>query len=150
MTWTIDTTIGTVKADFLEGQVFDTQPNIEIEPTFVFKESAEGDARTRHSALQALVDAAQEQTIRVGEAGGKPYYRERLEAFDDVDSLLIGLTPEGDNRGAVWAVLVDATDETPSIERDVYVWTLECVVLRRQSPGDKRKDVIDEFSEEVV
>ena len=147
MHWTIETDRGIITANGHEGRLFDSAPGSEISPRFAFWDDGSAD---RHAALQRLVDAASEQTIRIGESGGRPYYRERLAAFEDVDSLLVGLAPDGDRRGAVWAVVTGGRDETPSIERELYIWTLECVVLRRMQPGDDRESIEAEFTNEVI
>ena len=148
MRWHIETEVGQVEADGLVGGLFDTTPGADVSATVEF---IGADALDRHQALQPLVDAALEgETIRIGSRAGRPYYRERLEAFEGVDSLLVRLDPIADARGSVWAVLRGGTDESPAVERSVYVWSLELTVLRRAEAGDERDGVEAEFTNEVV
>jgi hypothetical protein len=151
--WRIETDIGDVTADLLDGRLFNTDMGADISPTFAFVSwGNDTPPIDRHAALQPLVDAAQEgTTIRTGTTStGQPYYREELSGYADVDSLLVALVPEQHDRGAVWAVLRGGTDETPSVERDVFVWSLEATVLERYDSADSRSRVEDDHSDEVL
>jgi hypothetical protein len=151
--WRIETPNGDITADFLDGALFDTAPGSMVSPTFAFVSDGVDTAPSdRHAELQTFVDAAQERTtIRVGTTSeGKPYYREELSGYADVDSLLVALVPEQHDRGAVWAVLRGGSDETPSVERDVFVWSLELTVLERYDSADSRTDIENAYSDEVL
>ncbi|QLG63077.1 hypothetical protein [Halorarum salinum] len=154
--WTIETSVGDVTADWLEGTLFNTAPGDEVTATFAFVSWGEPvSPRDRHGALQPLVDAARDGvTIRTGVRGGAtdtglPYYREELTGFDEVDSLLVALLPEGDRRGAVWAILRSGSDATPGTEGDVFVWELELTVLKRYE-GEDRAEIEAEYGDEVL
>jgi len=149
--WEIDSTAGTVTADWLEGQLFDTAPGSEVTATFVFVDDGVAtDPATRHEQLQAYVDAAQEgATIDVGAtATADPYYVESLSGAD-VDSLLLALTPKGDRRGAVWAVLRSGSDATPAVEEGIHIWELELTVLQRFA-GEDRSTIKTQHRHEVT
>ncbi|WP_135827296.1 hypothetical protein [Halorussus halobius] len=149
--WTLETDAGDVRADFLDGQLFNTQPGGEIEARFVFVlDGVDETPSERHGQLQSLVDAAVDgTTIRTGRTRrGRPYYREVLSGFPDVDSLLVAMVPD-EGRGGVWAVLRSGADATPSVERDVFVWEFEATVLTRYEEGDSREDIEAAYRDEV-
>jgi len=151
--WRIETASGDVRADFLDGTLFNTSPGASISPAFVFaSDGVDSSPRTRFDALETYVDAAHERTtIRTGTTStGQPYYREELSGYPDVDSLLVALVPEQHDRGAVWAVLRGGGGETPSVERDVFVWSLEATVLERYDSADTRTGIEDAYSDEVL
>lgn len=149
--WTIDTDVGVVRADFLDGELFDTKPGAEISPEFVFVSGGvDGTPGDRHAELQPLVDAAVDgTTVRTGRTRlARPYYRETLSGFPSVGSLLVALVPD-EGRGGVWAVLRSGTDATPSVERDVFVWEFELTVLERYDEADDRETIISTYQDEV-
>jgi hypothetical protein len=151
--WRIETANGDITADFLDGALFDTSPGASISPTFVFaSDGVDSMPQARFEALETYVDAAHERTtIRVGTTSdGRPYYREELSGYADVDSLLVALVPEQHDRGAVWAVLRGGSDETPSVERDVFVWSLDLTVLERYDSLETRGEIEDAYSDEVL
>ena len=150
MRWQLDTDVGVIEADALVGQLFEKQPGQTVTTTWLFKDDNELESAVdRHASLQPVVDAAQEQTIRTASSAGVPYYRERLAAFDNVNSLLIAIRPRDESDG-VWAVVVDGADETPTIRRDPFIWSLDVFVLRQIKAGDTREQVESEFADEVI
>jgi hypothetical protein len=149
--WTIETETETVTADLLDGQLYETSPGSDITASFAFVSWGDGDPRNRHGQLQAFVDAAVDgTTIRTGRTStGRPYYREELSGYGEVGSLLVALVPASGNRGGVWAVLRGGTDQTPSVEEDVFVWQLDVTVLERYD-GEDRATIEDAYNDEVL